>query len=229
MHKNIILAIFLTLQTQVRASTLFMPDSDTAALVMLVANTASTVTNTLKILEVAKKTSNQIDKYNFLAMRKFFTARRIEQHVRDIAETKKMKPKGLKEINRVLARLKYNLKGLKSSIDSLGADIIKSDHFTDKIYEKISNSFNDELEAFNQEQLSASEGEMSKHVQNTAMNTAISSKILAKMRRDQLEYQRVDIDIKKNRSVEALRRDEFYREWIGLPDNSEITPMGYLL
>ena len=83
---------------RINASTFFMPDSDTAALVMLVSNTASTVSNTLKILEVAKKTSDQIDKYNFIAMRRYFIARRIEQHVNDIAEANKMKPKNLQEL-----------------------------------------------------------------------------------------------------------------------------------
>jgi hypothetical protein len=210
---------------RLQASTLFIPDSDSAALIMLVSNTASTVTNTLKILEVAKKTSNQIDKYNFMAMRRFFIARRIEQHVRDIAETKKMKPKSLQEINRVLVRLKHNLKGLKSSIDSLASDVVKADNFSDRVFEKIGNAFNDEQEAHNQEISSAGEGQMSKHVQNTAMNTAISSKILSKIRRDNLEYQKVDIDIKKNRSIEQLRKDEFYRDWIGLPNEDELSPI----
>ncbi len=73
---------------QAKATTFFIPDADTAALISLVSNTASTVTNTMKILEVAKETSDQIDKYNFLAMRRYFVARRIEQHVRDIAELK---------------------------------------------------------------------------------------------------------------------------------------------
>ena len=82
--RTILILIFILLSARSYPSTLFMPDSDTAALVMLVSNTASTVSNTLKILEVAKKTSDQIDKYNFIAMRRFFTARRIEQHVKDI-------------------------------------------------------------------------------------------------------------------------------------------------
>lgn len=208
--------------TLVRASTLFMPDSDTAALIMLVSNTASTVTNTLKILEVAKKTSDQIDKYNFIAMRRYFIARRIEQHVRDIIEAKKMKPKGLQEINQVLLRLKLNLQGLKSNIDFLAKDVFEAQDFVDRYWDKVTNSMQDEQEAHNQELLSASEGSMSKHVQNTAMNTALTTKAITKLRRDNLEYQKIDLGIKKSDSVEKLRREEFYRNWIGI--NKSIDP-----
>lgn len=200
-----------------------MPDSDTAALIMLVSNTASTVTNTLKILEVAKKTSDQIDKYNFIAMRRYFIARRIEQHVRDIIEAKKMKPKGLQEINQVMLRLKLNLQGLKSNIDFLAKDVFEAQDFVDRYWDKVVNSMQDEKEAHNQELLSASEGSMSKHVQNTAMNTALTNKAVTKLRRDNLEYQKIDLGIKKSESVEKLRREEFYRNWIGV--NNEIDPI----
>lgn len=208
--------ISLLLSTNLMASSFFLPDSDTAALVMLVSNTASTVTNTLKILEVAKKTSDQVDKYNFIAMRRFFTARRIEQHVRDLIEAKKMKPNGLAEVNQVLLRLKLNLQDLKSNIDFLAKDVFEAEEFIDRYWEKVTNSLFDEKEAHNQELMSASEGVMSKHVQNTAMNTALSGKILAKMRRDNLEYQRVDLSLKKSASMEDLRRENFYKDWIGV-------------
>lgn len=216
MHRIIIAFLTLTLTFGARGSTLFMPDSDTAALIMLVSNTASTVSNTLKILEVAKKTSDQIDKYNFIAMRRYFIARRIEQHVRDIIEAKKMKPKGLREINQMMLRLKLNLKGLKSNIDFLAKDVFEAQNFVDRYWDKVANSMKDEQEAHNQELLSASEGSMSKHVQNTAMNTALSSKVLTKMRRDNLDYQRVDLSLKKSDSLERLRREEYYRDWIGV-------------
>lgn len=199
-------------------STLFLPDSDTAALVALVSNTASTVTNTMKILEVAKTTSEQIDKYNFVAMRRYFMARRIEQHVRDIIEAKKMNPKGLQEINQVLLTLKLNLRGLKSNIDFLAKDVFESQDFIDRHWDKVSNSLNDERESRQQEIQSANEGSLSKHVQNTAMNTALSNTIASKMRRDNLDYQKVDLALKKSDSLEKLRREEHYRKWIGLSD-----------
>ncbi len=193
-----------------------MPDSDTAALVMLVSNTASTVSNTMKILEVAKKTSDKIDKYNFIAMRRYFIARRIEQHARDIMAAKKMKPKGLAQINQVLLNLKMNLQGLKSNIDFMAKDVLEAEDFVDRYWDKVTNSMMDEKEAERQELMSASEGNMSKHVQNTAMNTALSNKTLTKIRRDNLEYQKIDLGIKKSSSVDKLRREEFYKSWIGV-------------
>ena len=74
----------------------------------------------------------------------------------------------------------------------------------------------DEKEAQNQEIMSASEGGMNKHVQNTAMNTAMTTKVLTKMRRDNLEYQKNDIALKKGEVKEKLRREQFYKNWIGV-------------
>ena len=218
---KILCLLMLWMGADAEASSLFLPDSDTAALVMLVSNTASTVTNTMKILEVAKKTSDQIDKFNFIAMRRFFIARRIEQHVQDIIATKKMKPRGLAEINQVLLHLKMNLQGLKSNIDFAAKDIFETENFVDRYFEKVENSMVDEEEVHNQELNSASEGEMVKHVQNTAMNTALSGKILSKIRRDNLEYQAVDLSLKKSEAVEAVRREEFYKRWLGLGPSLE--------
>ena len=213
---KLIIPFILLINTKTQGSTFFMPDSDTAALVMLVSNTASTVGNTMKILEVAKKTSDKIDKYNFIAMRRYFIARRIEQHARDVVAAKKMKPKGLAQINQVLLNLKSNLQGLKSNIDFMAKDVIEAEEFVDSYWDRVSNSMFDEKEAERQELVSASEGSMSKHVQNTAMNTALSNKTLTKIRRDSLEYQKVDLGIKKSNSVEILRREDFYRNWIGV-------------
>lgn len=219
--KTLIMMFILTFSIRINASTFFVPDSDTAALVTLVSNTASTVSNTLKILEVAKKTSDQIDKYNFIAMRRYFIARRIEQHVLDIEEANKMKPKNLQELNQVMLNLKLNLQGLKSNIDFTAKDVFEAQSFTDRYWEKVANSMIDESEAHNQELVSASEGSISKHTQNTAMNTAINGKILSKIRRDNLEYQKIDLGLKKNQTIEKLRREEFYKNWIGVDKKHE--------
>lgn len=193
-----------------------MPDSDTAALFMLVSNTASTVSNTLKILEVAKKTSEKIDKYNFMAMRRYFIARRIQQHARDLVEAQKMKPQNLQQMNQVLIRLKMNLRGLKDSIDQIGRDIYHTENFVDSYWERLEVAFSDEKEANAQEIASASEGSSAKHIQNTAMNTAFSSKMLAKMRRDHLAYQKLNLSLKKDQAKHSLQKDQFYKDWIGL-------------
>ena len=193
-----------------------MPDSDTAALIMLVSNTASTVSNTLKILEVAKKTSQQIDKYNNMAMRRFFIARRIEHHVQDIIATSKMRPKGLKEINRVMLRLKLNLKSLKSNLDLLAKDVVAIQDFLERQDEKMATTLRDEQEINQQEIVSAGEGSVGRHTQNTAINTALSGKILSQIRRDQLDYQKAYLGLKQNEKLEKFRQEEIYREWLNL-------------
>ena len=204
----------------IQASTFFVPDSDTAVLVSLVSNTASTVSNTLKILEVAKETSQKMDEYNFLAMRRYFIARRVEQHANDMAKISKMKPKKLKELNRAMLALKMNLKGLKSNIDFMAKDVFHAEDFTQKYYAKVMNAKEDAVEAHSQENLSASSGTYSKHIQNTAMNTALSSTILSKIRLDNAEFQKNSIAIKNGQLKEKLRREEFYKKWLGIKNEN---------
>ena len=208
---NLILLIILT---KLHGSSLFLPDSDTAALISLVSNTASTVTNTMQILEVAKETSEKMDKYNFMAMRRYFIARRIEQHAIDMKEAKKMKPRDLKELNYKLLNLKLNLKSLKSNIDILGKDIFNVDNFTASHWKKITNALKDEQESHDQAILSASSE--ANPSQNTAMNTALNGKILSKMRRDNLEYQKINLEMKKSDAITKVRDEQILKDWVGI-------------
>ena len=214
-----IFLILLMFSSRVESSTLFLPDSDTAALIMLVSNTASTVVNTMEILETAKDTRDKIDKYNSMAMRRFFMARRIEQHAREIIAARTLRPKGLREINRMLLKLKINLRGLKSTLNLMAENILETDNFVDRYWQKMQSAINDEKEAHRQELVSASEGYSGKAIQNTAMNTALNGKIMSQMRRDQLEYQKVDLGLKNAQAMKQLKQSDFYASWIGLEEN----------
>lgn len=132
--KKIIIFILITIN--INCGSFFLPDSDTAMLISVVSNTASTVTNTLKILETAKDTAEKIDKYNSIAMRRYFIARRIEQHARDIANIKKMKPRNLRQFNNELRRLKSTIKSLKSRLDVLGVNLIEAQKFSENTENK---------------------------------------------------------------------------------------------
>ena len=64
-------------------------------------------------------------------------------------------------------------------------------------------------------------------MQNTAINTALNSKILAKMRRDNLEYQKIDIALKRSQALEDLRKKEFYKSWLDISkDNASLREEG---
>ena len=208
--------LFLLILANARGSSLFLPDSDTAALLAIVTNTSSTVAHTLEILDVAKETQQKMEDLNRVAMRRFYLARRIEQHARDVAALKRMKPKNLRELNRALARLKNNLSRLKSNTDTAAKEIAMATKVAGHHQEKLASTSTDEQDAHNQEIQSAGGGKMSAQVQNTAINTALSAKILSKMRRDNLEYQVANLGLQKSRSLEQLRREQHYRNWIGL-------------
>ena len=210
--------IFLLLSSNVRASTLFFPDSDTAALIMLVSHTAATVSNTLKILEVAKETSHKLDEFNRMAERKLFLARRIKRHAQTLKEMRRIRPRSLEELNRELLRLKGNLRELQSGIEAVGKEIVAAQDFGERHALKIDSSKEDIFEAQKRETAGAGSGTVAGYAQHTAMNTALSSSVLAQMRRDQLDYQRVSIGLQKSEAIERLRRDEFYKNWLGLGD-----------
>ena len=209
--RTIILFVVLSTSTENARATVI---GDAALLVQVAANTGTTVSHTLDILNVAKETGEKIDYYNTLAVHQLYKYRRVEQHVRDMAKIIAMKPKNLRELNRELARLKANLQGLADTIDSVAKDIWNVNDFTDRYWEKMTNSRKDEKEINALELLSASAGPSKKHVQNTAVNTAITGKVLNKMRRDNLEYQRIDLEMKRSGAVRELRRQQFYKEWM---------------
>ena len=208
-----IIALLIPIESA-RAGGPLLFDQDTAALVQLVSNSASTVSNTMDILKVARKTGQKIDYYNNLALRQYFKARRTEQNILDLAETAKMRPRSLRELNGELLKLKANIRGLKDTIDSVALDIWQVDNFTERQWEKLANSKRDEQEFYGQELQSANEGPTKNHIQNTAMNTAMSGKVLTKMRRDNLEYQRIDLRMKRNAAAERLRQQQAYEEWL---------------
>ena len=209
-----IFIVVLSTAFDARAASLFLPDSDTAALISLASNSASTVANTMEILKVARETGEKIDHYNNLALRQYFKARRAEQNVRELLETGRMRPRNLRELNGELSGLKANLRELKDTIDAVAMDIRGVENFTDRQWEKLASSERDQKEFHHQEMLSASGGPSKNHVQNTAINTAMTGTVLAKMRRDNLEYQKIDLGIKKTVATENLRRQQFYKEWM---------------
>ena len=206
--------LIFCLLLRAEASTLFLPDSDTAALVALVSNTSSTVAHTLELLNVAKDTRERIEHFNNLATRRLYLARRLEQHARDMAAIKKMRPQNLKEFNHALSSLKSNLMSLESSLDSMGKETVQAQKVAGDYERKRQNALGDEREVQLQEISSAGAGKSSYHIQNTAMNTALNGKILSKIRRDQLDYQQALLGLKKGEAVEKLRQDEFYKNWM---------------
>ena len=207
--KKIIFLIVLSISTENGAVL-----TDAALLVQVASSTASTVTNTLDILEVAKKTGEKIDHYNTLAVRQLYKARRLERHVRDMAMITSMEPADLRELNRELSRLKTGIRGLRDTVDAIALDVRNANGFARRHRDKVANSKQDETDINTQELLSADGGPSGNHIQNTAINTALTGKVLNKMRRDNLEYQKIDLAIKRNNSVRELRRQQFYKEWL---------------
>ena len=214
MTKIKIFFLFLLLLGRIQASSLFVPDSDTAALIAVASNTASTVAHTLELLEVAQQTKEQIEKYNELAQRRLYRARRIEQHMNDLSSIKKMNVDNLENFNRALAQLKSNLNSLESELGTRGQAVVSAEKSSLSYKDKLSNSLMDEKEVHNQELASSQGGPMSSHVQNTAINTSLNGKILSKMRRDSLEYQKSLLGLEKSHAVENLRREQFYKNWL---------------
>lgn len=220
-HLSVAISLLLLLPNQAKASSLFVPDSDTALLLTLVTDTSATLAHTLEILEVAKETKEKMDKYNHLALRKFYMARRVERHLQDMIAISKLRPKNLKELNRALYRLKVNIKNLKRNIDGLGLDVVRAQNFVDDYGEKIEDSKEDERDVNNREKAAAMSGMVKDHIQNMALSSALNGKLLAKIRRDNLNYRQMDIRLKKRAAEESFRKQRFYLNWLETEENND--------
>lgn len=207
--------LLILLPFKLCASTLFLPDSDTAALVALVSNTASSAANTLKILEVAKKTSDKIDKVNFEVMKRFYLLQRIERHVIDLKLASKIKPKDLAQLNRLMLSIKNNLIGIRSALDQYAEDLTGQQRYLESIGKKLVNSKQDISDAQILDKIASSGGSTAKHAQATAINTAYQAQIFAKIRNDNLSYQNLMVQAKNSEIEQKVREETIMREWAG--------------
>jgi len=41
------------------------------------------------------------------------------------------------------------------------------------------------------------------------------------MHRDDLDYQRTDLALKKNEQLEQLRREDYYKSWLGINESTD--------
>jgi hypothetical protein len=211
------LGIFFTLMMLITfESNALIPDADTAALIAMASDMASTASNTLKLLEVAKGTTQKMDEMNAFVMRRYWIGRRMVQHIEDLKQAKRLRPENLREINSVLLRLKTNLSGLKSSVDIYAKDLGEKDQFTGRLWQKVLNSVEDQQVGHSQEMASGTGGGMNMNVQNTAMNTALTATILAKMRQDQLDYQNLVSSFQEAQVMDKLREEHFFNSWLGI-------------
>ncbi|MGB0454605.1 MAG: hypothetical protein ACPGJV_12930 [Bacteriovoracaceae bacterium] len=192
------------------------------SLFSLVSDTASTAANTLKILQVAKETSDQIDKYNIIAVRQFHTAKRIENHIEQLKRLNKLKVKDHKSFNRKLAYLKQNIVGLKNNIDWLAEDVVRAYGFEERKENEVDDIIKDEIELAKQEKIAAMGGSINTHVQNIDITNAITGRVLNKMRSDNRDYQLEDISIKRSKNIRELRRKQELSKWLGDNGNEAV-------
>ena len=200
------------------SSTLFFPDSDTAALIAIVSNTTTTVTNTLNLLETAKETAEKMEKYNNVITRKYNMAQRIIRQTEELIDLRKGSIKNLKEVNKKIRRLKAKVRELKSNAKLVRTGILKVKKYEDKYDKKIDGLKKELKEVHRQEKQSFGKGTTALHTQNIAVNTSMSNRILLKSRKDALDFHLVSLSLEKYKNMNKLREESAMKKWAGIKD-----------
>ncbi|GEM_PF-434347 len=99
------------------ASSIFVPDSDTALLFQLVTTTASQLNELEQLVTSAQKHTEQMEKYNQIAQDHYFRAERIHYIAQSYIELSQRDPNNLGDLNGAIRALKSETESLKFLID----------------------------------------------------------------------------------------------------------------
>lgn len=161
---------------KVQASTIFVPDSDTALLFNLVTNTASQLNELEKLVSNAEKYTGLMEKYNQIARDHYFRAERIHYIAQNYVELSKRDPKDLEGLNSAIRALKSETESLKGMINEYRSNEAKNEVAENVLGEKIRNS-NQELGFANGQVIRSGEVNSTNEAQKMmAQNTALTYK-----------------------------------------------------
>ena len=112
--KNFLLLIFLiNAQFALRASSIFVPDSDTALLAELVFTTVEQLHELERLITESEKLTGKIQKYNEIAIDHWYRAQRVAYLVEDIRGLGNSKVKNLGELNNLIRIIKDQIREFK--------------------------------------------------------------------------------------------------------------------
>lgn len=158
------------------ASTIFVPDSDTALLFNLVTNTAGQLNELEKLVSNAEKYTGLMEKYNQIARDQYFRAQRIHYIAQNYVDLSKRDPKDLEGLNSAIRALKSETESLKAQIFEYRSDEAKNKVAENALGEKIRSS-NQELGFANGQVIRSGEVNSTNEAQKMmAQNTALSYK-----------------------------------------------------
>lgn len=121
----IILILHLLNSNIIQASSIFVPDSDTALLFELVTTTISQLNELELLVTNTQKLTVDMQKYNELAIDHWYRAKRVAYIVEDFKTLSETKIENLGELNQAIRELKYNIQELENMMLEYG--IIKNE------------------------------------------------------------------------------------------------------
>lgn len=130
----------LSYSHKAQASTIFVPDSDTALLFSLVSNTAGQLNELEKLVSSAEKYTGLMEKYNQIARDQYFRAERIHYIAKNYVELSKSDPKDLEGLNSAIRTLKSETESLKAMINEYRSSEAKNEVAENVLGEKVRRS-----------------------------------------------------------------------------------------
>jgi hypothetical protein len=192
-----------------------LPGADTALLIEMVSNTASTASNTLSLLKATKEAADKVDEYNNVLMRHYNLARRLQRTTEEVALLSHMDQHSWGQFNREMKILKYDLMSFQEEHEAynewLQRQFQKSNHERKK-----DDAQKDSDEATLLANTAPTGGAIDDKIHEIAMSTSLTNKNLVKLRQNQLdeiELHRQHIQTQESR--ELLTKDKT-QAWLGL-------------
>ncbi len=192
-----------------------LPGADTALLIEMVSNTASTASNTLSLLKATKEAADKVDEYNNVLMRHYNLARRLQRTTEEVALLSHMDQHSWGQFNREMKILKYDLMSFQEEHEAynewLQRQFQKSNHERKK-----NDAQKDSDEATLLANTAPTGGAIDDKIHEIAMSTSLTNKNLVKLRQNQLdeiELHRQHIQTQESR--ELLTKDKT-QAWLGL-------------
>ncbi len=216
----VVLVFSISVVNKTFASSIFVPDSDSATLIQIAMTLAKDFQTTLKLLNVAKDTQEVLGKVHGTISRKYYLARRIQYRLLRLKRLKKLKPKNLKELNNAIRAIKYNISSVERLYDSSGKELSYTGDDLEFVKMKIAVPAVQESEV--EARIDDSHGSgVEGNTSNTALNTAYSVRILHDM--NQTNNKMAERNLTKNQMdiedrMRKLGEEQSMKDWAGLDD-----------
>jgi hypothetical protein len=189
---------------------------DSALLLSIVSNTASTTVNTLKIFEKTKEYAAKIDEYHKIYLDDYYNARRVIRAAEYFQRLSNTKIGSHKQLNYELMRLKLATQSLEKSLEKMGVIISDTKTISDSYSDNRKDILDDQIEidSMHKQNMLAEKMTMGQNILNVSKNTQKTNDLLNKQRKDFLDYSKTQVDALNLKQKQEAKKNLDFGMWM---------------